>query len=132
MRFINISFFLSLFLILTSFNSLNSNQYKLKTIVIDAGHGGKDPGARGKFSWEKDIALSISLELGRILKENMPEIKIVYTREADIFLSLYNRAEIANKANADLFISIHADSFSNSSVYGTTTYLMVLVKLQPT
>lgn len=128
MRFINISFFLSLFLILTSFNSLNSNQYKLKTIVIDAGHGGKDPGARGKFSWEKDIALSISLELGRILKENMPEIKIVYTREADIFLSLYNRAEIANKANADLFISIHADSFSNSSVYGTTTYLMGLSK----
>ncbi len=128
MRFINISFFLSLFLILTSFNSLYSNQYKLKTIVIDAGHGGKDPGARGKFSWEKDIALSISLELGRILKENMPEIKIVYTREADIFLSLYNRAEIANKANADLFISIHADSFSNSSVYGTTTYLMGLSK----
>ena len=64
MRKINISILLGLLLILTSFNSLN-RQYRLQTIVIDAGHGGKDPGARGKFSWEKDIALSISLELGR-------------------------------------------------------------------
>ena len=125
---INISFLLGLLLILTSFNSLNPSQYKLSTIVIDAGHGGKDPGARGKISWEKDIALSISLELGRILKENIPALNIIYTRKEDKFLSLYRRSEIANKANADLFISIHADSFSKSSVYGATTYLMGLSK----
>ncbi len=125
---INISFLLGLLLILTSFNSLNPSQYKLSTIVIDAGHGGKDPGARGKISWEKDIALSISLELGRILKENIPALNIIYTRKEDKFLTLYKRSEIANKANADLFISIHADSFSKSSVYGATTYLMGLSK----
>ena len=117
-------------LILTSFNSLNPSQYRLKTIVIDAGHGGKDPGARGKISWEKDIALSISLELGRILKENIPALNIVYTRKEDKFLTLYRRSEIANKSNADLFISIHADSFSKSSVYGATTYLMGRVRHQ--
>ena len=125
---INISFLVGLLLILTSFNSLNPSQYRLKTIVIDAGHGGKDPGARGKISWEKDIALSISLELGRILKENIPALNIVYTRKEDKFLTLYRRSEIAHKSNADLFISIHADSFSKSSVYGATTYLMGLSK----
>ena len=83
-------------LILTSFNALNPSQYRLKTVVIDAGHGGKDPGARGKISWEKDIALAISLELGRILKENMPAINVVYTRKDDRFLTLYKRSEIAN------------------------------------
>ena len=128
MRKINISILLGLLLILTSFNSLNPSQYRLKTVVIDAGHGGKDPGARGKISWEKDIALAISLELGRILKENMPAINVVYTRKDDRFLTLYKRSEIANKSNADLFISIHADSFSKSSVYGATTYLMGLSK----
>ena len=77
MRKINISILLGLLLILTSFNSLNK-QYRFQTIVIDAGHGGKDPGARGKFSWEKDIALAISLELGRILKENIPNVNVLY------------------------------------------------------
>ena len=91
MRKINISILLGLLLILTSFNSLNPSQYRLKTVVIDAGHGGKDPGARGKISWEKDIALAISLELGRILKENMPAINVVYTRKDDRFLTLYKR-----------------------------------------
>ena len=76
----------------------------------------------------KDIALSISLELGRILKENIPNVNVLYTRKEDRFLTLYRRSEIANKAEADLFISIHADSFSKSSVYGATTYLMGLSK----
>ena len=128
MRVVNISFFAFLFVILTSFNSFEQDKYQLKTIVIDAGHGGKDPGAKGKVSWEKDIALSISLELGRILNENMPEIKVVYTRKNDTFLSLYKRSEIANKANADLFLSIHCDAFHNSSVNGATSYLMGLSK----
>lgn len=128
MRVVNISFFAFLFVILTSFNSFEQDKYQLKTIVIDAGHGGKDPGAKGKVSWEKDIALSISLELGRILNENMPEIKVVYTRKNDTFLSLFKRSEIANKANADLFLSIHCDAFHNSSVNGATSYLMGLSK----
>ena len=128
MSFVNISFFAFLFVILTSFNSFEQDKYQLKTIVIDAGHGGKDPGAKGKVSWEKDIALSISLELGRILNENMPEIKVVYTRKNDTFLSLFKRSEIANKANADLFLSIHCDAFHNSSVNGATSYLMGLSK----
>ena len=128
MSVVNISFFAFLFVILTSFNSFEQDKYQLKTIVIDAGHGGKDPGAKGKVSWEKDIALSISLELGRILNENMPEIKVVYTRKNDTFLSLFKRSEIANKANADLFLSIHCDAFHNSSVNGATSYLMGLSK----
>ena len=107
MRNINISFLLGLLLILTSFNSVNPPQYKLKTIVIDPGHGGKDPGSVGKISYEKDVALSISLELGRIIKENLPGVKVIYTRKDDSFPSLYKRAEIANKSNADLFLSIH-------------------------
>ena len=128
MSVVNISFFAFLSVILTSFNSFEQDKYQLKTIVIDAGHGGKDPGAKGKVSWEKDIALSISLELGRILNENMPEIKVVYTRKNDTFLSLFKRSEIANKANADLFLSIHCDAFHNSSVNGATSYLMGLSK----
>ena len=128
MRCVNVSFLAFLLVILTSFNSSKQDKYQLKTIVIDAGHGGKDPGAKGKVSWEKDIALSISLELGRILNENMPEIKVVYTRKNDTFLSLFKRSEIANKANADLFLSIHCDAFHNSSVNGATSYLMGLSK----
>ena len=128
MRCINVSFLAFLLLILTSFNSFEQDKYQLQTIVIDAGHGGKDPGAKGRVSWEKDIALSISLELGRILNENMPEIKVVYTRKNDTFLSLFKRSEIANKANADLFLSIHCDAFHNSSVNGATSYLMGLSK----
>ena len=128
MRNINISFLLGLLLILTSFNSLTPPQYKLRTIVIDPGHGGKDPGSVGKISYEKDIALSISLELGRIIKENLPEVKVIYTRKDDSFPSLYKRAAIANKNNADLFLSIHCDSFSNESVYGSSSFVMGLSK----
>ena len=124
---INISFLVGLLLILTSFNSLNPSQYRLKTIVIDAGHGGKDPGARGKISWEKDIALSISLELGRILKENIPALNIVYTRKEDKFLTLYRRSEIANKSNV-IYLFPSMQTPSKSSVYGATTYLMGLSK----
>ena len=128
MRYFNRFILLLFILFLTSFNSNHYSQYKLKTIVIDAGHGGKDPGSIGKNSYEKNIALAISLELGRIIQENLPEIKIIYTRKDDSFPSLYKRAEIANKNNADLFLSIHADSFHDKSVNGSTTYLMGLSK----
>ena len=128
MRYFNMSFLLLILIFLTSFNSIEQEKYKLRTIVIDAGHGGKDPGSIGNNSYEKNITLAISLELGRIIKENLPGIKIIYTRKDDSFPSLYERAEIANKNNADLFISIHCDSFHNKSVYGSTSYLMGLSK----
>tara|TARA_B110000116_G_scaffold138227_1_gene119892 strand:+ start:149 stop:928 length:780 start_codon:yes stop_codon:yes gene_type:complete len=128
MRYFNTFILLVFTLFLTSFNSNCYSQYKLKTIVIDPGHGGKDPGSIGKNSYEKNITLPISLELGRIIEENLPGIKIIYTRKDDSFPSLYKRSEIANKNNADLFISIHCDSFHDKSVNGSTTFLMGLSK----
>ena len=97
MRYFNTFILLVFTLFLTSFNSNCYSQYKLKTIVIDPGHGGKDPGSIGKNSYEKNITLPISLELGRIIEENLPGIKIIYTRKDDSFPSLYERSEIANK-----------------------------------
>lgn len=116
---------LSAFFILSSFTPLNVTSYKLKTVVIDAGHGGKDPGCLGSSSKEAHIALGVAKELGRIFNEYMPEIKVVYTRTTDHFVELHERANIANKAGADLFISIHCNS-GPSAAYGTETYTMGL------
>jgi N-acetylmuramoyl-L-alanine amidase len=98
-------------------------------IVIDPGHGGRDPGAVGKFSYEKNITLAIALKTGNYLKENFKNIRIIYTRSADVYMDLNERSEIANKNNADLFISIHANSidvkkYSPRIAYGTETYVM--------
>nr|WP_239058198.1 N-acetylmuramoyl-L-alanine amidase [Bacteroides sp. 214] len=79
-------------------------------VVIDAGHGGKDPGAVGKSSKEKDINLKVALKLGNLIKKNCKDVKVVYTREKDVFIALNRRAEIANNAKADLFISIHTNA----------------------
>ncbi|KQR67528.1 N-acetylmuramoyl-L-alanine amidase [Pedobacter sp. Leaf176] len=89
--------------------------YKIKTIVIDAGHGGRKPGASGSFSTEKDISLKVALKLGAKLKEELPDIKVIYTRTKDVDVDLYRRAEIANEANADLFISVHCNSMPPGS-----------------
>ena len=98
-------------------------QYTLKTVVIDAGHGGKDPGCHGAAANEKDICLSIALKLGAYIEENFPDVNVIYTRKTDVFLELHERSDIANKNNADLFISIHANSASPSA-YGTETFIM--------
>lgn len=82
----------------------------IKTIVIDAGHGGKDPGCNGVSSKEKDISLSVALKLGKLIEENMKDVKVIYTRTTDVFVDLEDRAQIANKAKADLFISIHCNA----------------------
>ncbi len=95
-----------------------------KVVVIDAGHGGKDPGALGKKSKEKNIVLDIALMTGKYLEENVKNVKVVYTRKKDVFVPLEERANIANKANADLFVSIHANSIKNKSTSGTETYVM--------
>ena len=97
----------------------------IKTVVIDAGHGGKDPGCHGASANEKNVCLSIALKLGELIKKKFPEIKVVYTRDKDVFVELDERANIANKAKADLFICIHANSASPSA-FGAETYVLGL------
>jgi N-acetylmuramoyl-L-alanine amidase len=96
----------------------------VKVVVIDAGHGGEDPGALGKLSREKDIVLKIALKVGEYIEENCPDVKVIYTRDKDIFIPLYERADIANKAKADLFISIHANWAKSTKVSGAETYAL--------
>ena len=123
-RNIAIYFVISVSLILISFQRVGIKQYKVRKIVIDPGHGGRDPGTHGLFSNEKDVVLKISLELKRILNENMPDVEVVLTRSDDSFPSLTQRSKIANDLEADLFISIHANWLSNPNVKGTETYVM--------
>lgn len=82
----------------------------IKTIVIDAGHGGKDPGCNGNFAKEKDVSLSVALKLGKLIESQFKDVKVIYTRTTDVFVDLEDRAMIANKAKADLFISIHCNA----------------------
>jgi N-acetylmuramoyl-L-alanine amidase len=97
----------------------------LKTVVIDAGHGGKDPGCHGGYANEKTVCLTIALKLGEMIKRKYPNIKVVYTRDKDVFIELNERANIANRSKADLFICIHANSASPSA-YGAETYVLGL------
>ena len=96
----------------------------IRTVVIDPGHGGKDPGAQYGNAREKDIVLDISLKLGNYIKANYPEVKVIYTRDRDFFVPLYQRASIANKNDADLFISIHVNAVEKGMVQGTETYIL--------
>lgn len=113
---------------LFSFHSVGPGPYKIRRIVIDPGHGDHDPGTSGKFSKEKNVALKIALELGRILEENLDDVEVIFTRDDDSFLELHERADLANKKGADLFISVHCNAFHNRSVYGSETYVMGLDK----
>lgn len=106
-----------------------SNQ--VRTIVLDAGHGGKDPGTHGRYAKEKKINLDLILLLGRKIKANHPGIRVIYTRSSDQFVDLYERGAIANRNRADLFISIHCNaSPSSSRVNGTETYTLGLHRTQ--
>ena len=99
----------------------------VKTVVIDAGHGGIDPGNLGTKRYktqEKDIALAVALKLGAYIEQYLPDVRVIYTRKTDVKVELKERAEIANRADADLFISIHCDSFEKSSVHGATTLVL--------
>ncbi|RZJ80924.1 MAG: N-acetylmuramoyl-L-alanine amidase [Flavobacterium sp.] len=101
--------FICVVLVLTTDNQLFAQEYKIKTIVIDAGHGGKDGSTRGAYSTEKEVALKTALRLGKAIEENMKDVKVIYTRSTDVFIPLYERIAIANNAKADLFISIHCN-----------------------
>lgn len=100
---------ISILSLLTIDNQLFAQQYKIKTIVLDAGHGGKDGSTRGNYSTEKDVALKTALRLGKLIEENMKDVKVVYTRTEDVFIPLYERIALANNEKADLFISIHCN-----------------------
>lgn len=98
-------------------------------VVIDAGHGGHDPGAVGKISKEKNINLNVALKLGKQIKNNCPDVKVIYTRDRDVFIPLDRRAEIANNAKADLFISIHTNALAqNRTAKGASTWTLGLAK----
>lgn len=107
-----------------SANAPKAPEFRLKRVVIDAGHGGKDPGALGSYSKEKDIALSVALQVGKYVEQNLPGVEVIYTRKTDVFLDLKERPNIANRNRADLFISIHCNAAGNRGVYGTETFVM--------
>ena len=101
----------------------------IKTVVIDAGHGGKDPGAVAKTNLqEKDVVLDVSLQLGKLISARFPKVKVVYTRSTDVFIGLSKRAKIANDAGADLFISIHSNAAANTSAKGFESFVLGLHK----
>jgi N-acetylmuramoyl-L-alanine amidase len=120
--------FLLIIIISISASGTGIKNDKSWVIVIDPGHGGRDPGAPGSFSFEKNITLAIALKTGEYIEKNIPNVKVVYTRKDDSFVDLYERPKIANKLNADLFISIHANYWKEKSVRGTETYIMGITK----
>lgn len=120
--------FLLLFLFLgSSFSFLDTTEKKLFVVVIDAGHGGYDVGNEcsnlEKFKQEKDLVLPVALQLGGYLEHLLENVKVIYTRESDVFVSLEKRAEIANDSSADLFISIHANHNPSTSIYGSQVHI---------
>jgi N-acetylmuramoyl-L-alanine amidase len=123
--------FISLLSIITIDNQAFSQGYKIKTIVIDAGHGGKDGATRGSFSTEKEVALKTALNLGKLIETEMPDVKVIYTRTSDVFVPLYDRIGVANQAKADLFISIHCNDMPLRRSTITTGYRKVRGKRVP-
>lgn len=125
----NILLFFSCFFLFELNAQTTTELPTIKTVVIDAGHGGKDPGCHGASAHEKHVCLAMALKLGDMIKKKYPEVKVVYTRDKDVFVELDERANIANKAKADLFICIHANSASPSA-YGTETFVLGLHKTE--
>ncbi len=109
-----------------SVNAQNKEPVKLRTVILDPGHGGKDSGAQGRNSKEKDLVLDVALRVRDYLKQYLPELNVVMTRDKDVFVPLNERAHIANENDADLFVSIHANSISTSRIYGAETFVLGL------
>lgn len=128
----NILYIICILLISGQPEHVQAAPQKRFTVVIDAGHGGNDPGAIGRRGREKNINLNVALKLGRLIENNCNDTRVVYTRKKDTFVPLHTRAEIANNAKADLFISIHTNSVASrsSKVSGTETYTLGLHRTQ--
>lgn len=111
-------------------STVHANEEKRNfTLVIDAGHGGHDAGAVGSFSKEKNINLNVALAFGRLVEDNCPDVKVIYTRRTDVFIPLQRRADIANNNKADLFISIHTNALPNGRIaYGSETYSLGMAR----
>ena len=125
--FATILAFFSIILIISGQSNLNNDDYRMDTIVIDPGHGGKDPGTTGIYTNEKDIVLSIALKLGEYIETRLANVKVIYTRTTDEYVPLHERANIANSHNADLYISIHANGMpGKEAAYGTETFVLGL------
>ena len=106
--------------------SQKKDSYRVRTVVIDPGHGGAKPGAQGKRTQEKAITLAVAKKFGKLVEDNYPDVKVIYTRTTDVDISLAERAHIANRNKADLFISIHANSHPTSTPTGVETFVMGL------
>lgn len=100
------------------------SEFKLRRVVIDAGHGGRDPGTIGKMSREKDVALKVAMQVGQYIEELLPDVEVIYTRKTDAFIELKERANIANRNRADLFVSVHCNAVKSTGPYGTETFVM--------
>ncbi len=129
MRAILFIFVIFQFAFLPLLQAQTSNNKKW-IIVLDAGHGGKDPGALGKLSKEKDIVLDIVHRVAKYLDENFDDVQVVYTRNTDVFIELDKRAKIANDAEADLFVSVHCNANPKTSPHGTEVFVMGLNKTE--
>ena len=121
---------ISLFIAIVSLSGSSYGSEKEWVIVIDPGHGGNDPGAVGSFSYEKNINLAIALKTGDYIRQNEKNVKVIYTRNDNSTVDLLERPQIANRNNADLFISIHANWAASKNVLGAETYIMGLAKDQ--
>lgn len=115
------------FLLLATLNVTGTKPFVL---VLDPGHGGRDPGALGAKLKEKEVNLQVALAVGEMISKKHPDVKVVYTRKTDVFVALDKRAQIANKAKADLFISIHANALKNKSFKGTETFTLGLARTE--
>lgn len=121
-------------LVLLDFSEVGSirNKHKMsvRRLVLDPGHGGKDPGAIGKFSMEKDIVLEVSLLAGKMIERFCPDVEVIYTRKSDEFVELHRRAQIANEKNSDLFISVHCNASKKQEANGFEVFVMGLDKTE--
>lgn len=131
MKFFQQNIFTSKFCLLVVgiiFSTSINAQIARFTVVLDAGHGGHDPGAQNGSAKEKDINLAVTLNLGKFIEQNMKDVKVVYTRKTDVFLELQERADIVNNNHADLFICIHTNATKGTSAFGAETYTLGLAK----
>lgn len=116
---------------LLSFMEPENDPDKIERVVIDAGHGGKDSGTHnltGPKIYEKDVALAVALKLGQYIEENLPDVEVIYTRETDVFLELWERTQLANRVQCDVFISIHCNGVARTDAYGTESWVIGLHK----